>query len=237
MDGRSLSRFYETPLGQRSRRLILRALRQAWPDIRGRRLLGYGFAEPYLRAFQPEAERCIAALPESLSGAVAWPRGASLTTLVEEDALPFPDAFFDLILVVHGLEEAEGLRPLLRQLWRVLAPEGRLLLVAPNRASLWAQIERSPFARGRPFSRNELDGLLRGALFVPEHWQRALYAPPIVNRALTGSGTGWERFGSRFFFSLGGVHIVEAGKSLYAPATPKPVRVTAPPLLKTAGTE
>ena len=139
--------------------------------------------------------------------------------------------------VMLGLEEAEGLRPLLRQLWRVLAPEGRLLLVAPNRASLWAQIERSPFGQGRPFSRNELDALLRGALFVPETWQRALYAPPVAARALTGSGTGWEKIGSRFFFSLGGVHIVEAGKSLYAPATPKPVRVTAPALLKHAGTE
>lgn len=237
MDARSLREFYGTPLGQRSRRLILRTLRQIWPDVRGRRLLGYGFAEPYLRAFQPEAERCIAALPEGSGGAQPWPRNASLTTLVEEDALPFPDAFFDLILVVHGLEEAEGLRPLLRQLWQVLAPEGRLLLVAPNRASLWAQIERSPFARGRPFSHNELDGLLRGALFVPEQWQRALYAPPIASRALTGSGTGWEKIGSRFFFSLGGVHIVEAGKSLYAPATPKPVRVRAPAQLKPAGTE
>ena len=237
MDARSLSEFYGTPLGQRSRRLVLRALRQAWPDVRGRRLLGYGFAEPYLRAFQPEAERSIAALPEGMRGALPWPREASLSTLVQEDALPFPDAFFDLILVVHGLEEAEALRPLLRQLWRVLAPEGRLLLVAPNRASLWAQIERSPFGQGRPFSRNELEALLRGALFVPETWQRALYAPPIASRALTGSGAGWEKIGSRFFFSVGGVHIVDAGKSLYAPATPKPVRVAAPALLKTARTE
>ena len=237
MDASSLGDFYDTPLGQRSRRLVLRALRQIWPDVRGRRLLGYGFAEPYLRAFQPEAERCISAVPGGSGGARPWPRDASLTALVEEDALPFPDAFFDLILVVHGLEESEGLRPLLRQLWQALAPEGRLLLVAPNRASLWAQIERSPFARGRPFSRNELDGLLRGALFVPEQWQRALYAPPIASRPLIGSGAGWEKIGSRFFFSLGGVHIVEAGKSLYAPATPKPVRVTAPALLKTAGTE
>ena len=237
MDARSLSEFYDTPLGQRSSRLILRTLRQIWPDVRGRRLLGYGFAEPYLRAFKPEAERAIAALPEGMDGAAPWPREASLSTLVQEDALPFPDAFFDLILVVHGLEEAEGLRPLLRQLWRVLAPEGRLLLVAPNRASLWAQIERSPFGQGRPFSRNELDGLLRGALFVPESWQRALYAPPIATPALTGNGTSWEKIGSRFFFSLGGVHIVEAGKSLYAPATTKPVRVAAPALLKHAGTE
>ena len=237
MDVRSLCEFYDTPLGQRSRRLILRTLRQLWPDVRGRRLLGYGFTEPYLRDFKPEAERTIAALPGGMNGAVPWPRDASLTALVQEDALPFPDAFFDLILVVHGLEDAEALRPLLRQLWQVLAPEGRLLLVAPNRASLWAQIERSPFARGRPFSHNELNGLLRGALFVPEQWQRALYAPPIASRALTRSGTGWEKFGSRFFFSLGGVHIVEAGKSLYAPARPKPVRVTTPALLKPAGTE
>ena len=111
------------------------------------------------------------------------PPNKSLTVLVEEEALPFPDAFFDRILVVHGLEEAEGLRPLLRQLWRVLAPEGRLLVVAPNRASLWAQVERSPFGHGRPFSRTELDTLLRGALFEPEHWQRALYAPPTANRS------------------------------------------------------
>ena len=68
----------------------------------------------------------------------------------EEDALPFPDAIFDRILVVHGLEQAEALRPLLRQLWRVLAPEQKaLLLVAPNRTSLWAQVERSPFGHGR----------------------------------------------------------------------------------------
>jgi SAM-dependent methyltransferase len=237
MEARALRDFYDTPLGQRSRRLVTRALRQCWPDVRGRRLLGYGFAEPYLSAFESEAERTIAALPEAMSAAAAWHREAGLAALVQEDALPFPDAFFDLILVVHGLEEAEALRPLLRQLWRVLAPEGKLLVVAPNRASLWAQIERSPFGRGRPFSRNELNGLLRGALFVPEQWQRALYAPPIASRALTGSGAGWEKIGSRFFFSLGGVHIVEAGKSLYAPATPKPVRVTAPALLKPAGTE
>jgi hypothetical protein len=50
-------------------------------------------------------------------------------------------------------------------LWRVLAPEGKLLLVAPNRTSLWAQVERSPFAHGRPYSRSQLDRLLRDAMF------------------------------------------------------------------------
>lgn len=237
MDAGALGEFYESPMGQRTRRLILRRLRQIWPNAGGRRLLGYGFARPYLRAFLPETERAIAAIPSGVGEVLPWPKDKCLTTLVEEDALPFPDAFFDLILVAHGLEEAEGLRPLLRQLWRVLAPEGRLMVVAPNRASLWAQMERSPFALGRPFSRLELDGLLRGALFVPEQWQRALFAPPLASRALTGSGAGWERFGARFFPGLGGVHIVEAGKSLYAPATPMPKRARAQARLKPAGTE
>jgi len=237
MDGRGLSEFYDTAMGQRTRRLILRRLRDIWPNLKGRRVLGYGFARPYLRAFLPDAERCIAAVPASLGATIAWPKEKCLTTLIEEDALPFPDAFFDSALVVHGLEEAEGLRPLLRQLWRVLAPEGRVLIVAPNRASLWAQLERSPFARGRPFSRSELDQLLRGAMFVPEQWSQALYAPPIASRALTGSGFGWERFGGRFFQALGGVHIAEASKSLYAPATPAPARARTRAQLKTAGTE
>ena len=44
--------------------------------------------------------------------------------LVDEDALPFPDAAFDCLLVVHGLEVSEAQRPLLRELWRVLTSEG-----------------------------------------------------------------------------------------------------------------
>ena len=67
----------------------------------------------------------------------------------------------------------------MRQVWRVLAPHGRLLLVVPNRASLWAQVERSPFARGRPFNRSQLDSMLRESMFVPEHWDTALYFPPL----------------------------------------------------------
>jgi SAM-dependent methyltransferase len=237
MDARELSHFYDGALGQRARRMILTRLRQSWPNVKGFRLLGFGFAAPYLRPFLREAERGIAVSPAEM-GALTWPSEKSLTALVQEDCLPFPDAFFDRILVVHGLEGAQALRPLLRQLWRVLAPEGKLLVVAPNRASLWAQVERSPFGQGRPFSRRELDVLLKGALFEPESWQRALYAPPLKGRMLVGSGVNWERFGGRFLTGLSGVHIVEARKSLYAPATPAAVTIPKgklSPQLKPAG--
>lgn len=213
---RDLAAFYETPLGQLARRAVLREIQNFWPDVRNYRLLGYGFALPYLPALRG-VERVIAAMPASL-GVIGWPAEKNAALLCEEDALPFPDVFFDRILIVHGLESSESLKALLRQLWRVLAPEGRILLVAPNRASLWAQVQTSPFGHGRPFSRMELEGRLKEACFEPGRWARALYAPPF--ESVTSSGNNWETIGRRLFGGIGGVHVVEAAKSLYAPATP-----------------
>ncbi|MGH6890458.1 MAG: class I SAM-dependent methyltransferase [Rhizomicrobium sp.] len=213
--------FYVEPIGQVTRRTIFRRVRRAWPDVRGLRVLGYGYAIPYLRAFAGEAERAAALVPSQdeadLSGLRFVVRG-------EEDAWPFADSLFDRILVVHGLECAESVRLLLRQIWRVLAPEGRLVCVVPNRASLWAQIERSPFAYGRPFSRAQLETLMRDSMFIPERWDSALFFPPLYSRKLVRSGVAWERMGRALWPRLAGVHIVEATKSLYALAAPERVR-------------
>jgi len=228
-DVRDLAAFYESPLGQLAHRAIAREIHAMWPDLRNYRVLGYGFAIPYLRAFS-HTERTIAAMPAP-QGVVRWPDEKNTALLCEEDALPFPDMFFDRILIVHGLEASESLRALLRQLWRVLAPEGRILLIAPNRASLWAQVQKSPFGHGRPFSRMELEGLLKDAVFEPSRWRRALYAPPF--ETVTSTGTGWEKVGARFFSGIGGVHVVEAAKSVYAAAATK-LPVGAQVALKTA---
>jgi SAM-dependent methyltransferase len=213
--------FYEEPIGQVTRRTIFRRVRLAWPDVGGERLLGFGYALPYLRPFIGEAERVAALVPgqHELGGA-----DLPFIAQGEEDAWPFVDSLFDRILVVHGLESADAFRPLMRQIWRVLAPEGRLVLIVPNRASLWSQIERSPFAQGRPFSRGQMDKLLRESMFAPERWDSALYFPPLRSRRLVRSGTAWERMGRACWPRLAGVHIVEATKSLYALAAPQKVR-------------
>ena len=215
LDASDLTDFYEAPIGQLARRMISRQIRVMWPSAKGSSLFGYGFAVPYLRPYLADAQRVVALMPAH-QGVVAWPSGSRpMTALGDEDALPFADASFDRILVVHGLEGADAARPLLRQLWRVLAPEGRLLLVVPNRTSLWAQLERSPFALGRPFSRGELDRLLRNASFEPLRWDRALYLPPLRGRSLVRSANAWDRVLRRLMPGLSGVHLVEAGKSFY----------------------
>jgi SAM-dependent methyltransferase len=223
-EAEGIADFYGTLAGQIARRAILARLKALWPGLFGYRLLGFGFAIPYLSAFG--AERAIAAGPAAL-GVTRWPPERATSLLCDEDALPFADSLFDRVLLVHGLERAESLRPLLRQLWRVLAPEGRLLVVAPNRASLWAQVETTPFGHGRPFSRRQLDRILREALFEPQRWERALYAPPLATRFLASHGGGWERAGGLLFPALCGVHVMEAKKSIYG-MTPLPVTEAAP---------
>jgi len=219
-----LAAFYEEPIGQVTRRMIFRRIRLAWPDMRGFRVLGYGFAMPYLKPLFTEAERVVALVPgEQGSGVLAadW----RCVALGEEDALPFPDAMFDRVLMVHGLECAESTRLLLRQIWRVLAPNGRVMIVVPNRTSLWSQTERSPFAQGRPFSKGQLERLMREAMFTPERWDAALFFPPLRTRRLVRSGTGWERVGRACWPRFAGVHLLDASKSLYAAVPAEKVRI------------
>jgi SAM-dependent methyltransferase len=222
-DSGALTEFYQSPLGQVARRLILRRLRGIWPDLKGQRLLGYGFTVPYLRSFLGEAERTVALFPDQLGTALAWPTPNILTASSDELALPFADALFDRVLIVHGLESADALRPLMRQLWRVTTPEARLLLVLPNRTSLWAQVERSPFAHGRPFTRGQLEILMNDSLFAAERWEIALLVPPFRSPQLLGSGNSWEGVGRKLWPALAGVHILEATKSLYALPPPAPI--------------
>lgn len=224
-DAPTLADFYESPMGQTARRHILRRVRQMWPTLANRRVLGYGFAVPYLRSFIGEAERVIAVMPAQM-GVVAWPAVRQLVTLADEDALPFPDAFFDALLVIHGLESTDAMKRHLRELWRVLAPEGKLLSVVPNRTSLWAQVERSPFAHGRPFTRSQLDRLLREALFEPQRWDISLLQPPLKTRRFVGTGANWDRAGRAIWPALAGVHLVEAQKTVFGAVPVGRVRQT-----------
>src|SRR5579883_769505 len=100
LDVQALEQFYDSRIGQVTRRLISRRARLAWPDTSGQRLLGLGYAAPYLRPFVTEAERCIAAIPDGASASPWGANGLCLTAAVNDLALPFPDAFFDGVLVV-----------------------------------------------------------------------------------------------------------------------------------------
>jgi SAM-dependent methyltransferase len=215
IDVAELVAFYEAPLGRIARHLVGARLRTLWPSLAGERVLGLGFTGPYLRPLLEDAERVAAMMPAGL-GVTAWPAdGVVRSALVLEDSLPLPDASVDRILVVHGFEHVDNPRRVLRELWRVLTPGGRMVAVVPNRAGLWARSETTPFATGRPYSRRQIDRLLGTCLFSPVGWSEALFVPPWPRRFLMGSARAWERVGSRFWPAFGGVILVEAEKRLY----------------------
>lgn len=213
-----LREFYQGSLGQVVRRLIRRRVRQLWPDVTGMRVLGLGYATPYLRPFREEAERVVAVMPAS-QGVCFWPpEGPGLVALGEESELPFPDMSIDRVLLVHGLECTEELRPMMREVWRVLAGGGRLIVVAPNRRGIWARSDRTPFGHGSPFSPSQLKRTLRANLFVPEREACALFIPPTASRFFLASAGPIEEVGERWFKAFAGVHMIEASKQIYANA-------------------
>src|SRR5207244_5644777 len=159
--------FYRSVLGQVARRMIRRAIQRTWPDLHGMRLLGVGYATPFLSALAADTERTLAVMPASL-GVLPWPAdGSNRVTLADEGELPFADYSIDRVLLVHALETSEEVAALLKEIWRVLAGGGRVLIVAPNRRGIWAGLDRTPVRSGRPYTMSQLSQLLRGEPFPP----------------------------------------------------------------------
>ncbi len=214
VDVLALQRFYASSLGEAARRAAARRLAALWPHADGLDVLGIGYPVPYLDRFRGAARRVVMTMPAA-QGAEPWPaNGPVATALSEEARLPFMDAVFDRVLLVHALEECDAVQPMLREVWRVMAPEGRLVVIASNRWSLWAQSDASPFGYGRPYSRTQLAALLGDSMFEPVVSARALYVPPW--RWASGAADPFERVGELLWPAQGGLVLMEAVKRLYA---------------------
>jgi SAM-dependent methyltransferase len=203
-----LMRFYDSPLGQVVVRVVGRRIAEAWGETRGRRILGLGYAVPFL-ARTAECERMIALMP-ARQGVVHWPDPArSATAMADPTCLPLHEGSFDRVLVVHALEEEPEPLELLDEVARILAPEGRALFVCPNRRGLWARMDSTPFGHGQPFSRKQIRRMLEGTLLEATAWQEVLYVPPLPNAAMLRSAGAWEGLGRRLSLPFAGLHLVE----------------------------
>lgn len=215
MDVVDLRNFYSQHLGMVARRQLNRAIRRLWPEAQGQRVLGVGYPTPYLGLFRETAERCLAFMPAE-QGVLKWPTARpTLSALVDDYSLPLPDSAVDRVLIVHALEMSDDPAALLREVWRVLAPSGRMMIVIPNRRGLWARSDATPFGNGRPYSRTQISQLLRHTWFTPAAWGEALYVPPVARGWFLQSAAAWERAGSAISAPFAGVHLVEATKQVY----------------------
>lgn len=237
--------FYDKPLGQLVAQLLAAHLASYWPrhkpppkteqkpqNANPERIIGLGYALPFLETLWPQAE-LFAFMPPRL-GSMVWTHTGTNTgthtgtvgnraCLMDESALPLADNSVDRILLLHMVEFAADPKALLGEVWRVLAPGGRVLLVVPNRYGVWAHSQHTPWSGGNRFSKRQIRRLLDKAEFVSLNWQACFLAPPAALHLTMRHARYAERAARHFAPALCGLLLVEATKQVYAPIG-KPAR-------------
>jgi SAM-dependent methyltransferase len=212
--------YYSRALGRVVQRVLRDRLTELWPpeQCAGMTVAGFGFAAPLQRPYLAQARRVTSLMP-ARQGVMAWPPGLpNRAVLCDEGAWPLDTGSVDRLALLHALEPADDPRAVLEECWRVLGPGGRMVVMAANRAGLWARSDATPFGVGRSYTAGQLEALARAAGFVGERMGAALYIPPSDRRFWLKSAPMWERAGLRIARVLvAGVVVAEFSKQVPAP--------------------
>lgn len=212
--------WFQTPPGRYLLAWEQAAFDRAVADVFGYHALQLGAAElDGLRACRIQRRwLALAETPEANA-----PRRAALVS--DFSALPFESNSLDLVLLPHALELSPDPHATLREVERVLVPEGQAVICGFNSASLWGLRQR----RGRLYRKLGL-----GQLYLPAEgdfigywrlrdWLRLLsfevesgrfgcYRPAVNSEASLGRFGWMEPLGERCWPILGAVYFVVAVK-------------------------
>lgn len=152
--------------------------------------------------------------------------GAALTC--DFDALPLANQSIDLVVLPHTLELARDPHHTLREVERVLVPEGRVVITGFNPASLWGLRQRAGWiARGAGLGRARPLYLPRAGEFIGywrlRDWLRLLgfelegghfgcYRPALKSEVWLQRYACMDALGDRWWPVLGGAYQLEAVK-------------------------
>ncbi|WP_439898050.1 class I SAM-dependent methyltransferase [Aquabacterium humicola] len=151
---------------------------------------------------------------------------AGLALHCDYDALPFPSQSLDLVVLPHALELARDAHDTLREVERVLVPEGRVVVTGFNPASLWGARQRYGHLRrgmglgGKLFLPRAGDFIgywrlrdwLRLLGFEVERGRFGCWRPPFGSQRWLDRGGWMERAGERWWPVLGALYCVVAVK-------------------------
>ena len=146
----------------------------------------------------------------------------------EFDALPFPQNSLDLVVLPHALELARDPHLTLREVERVLVPEGRVVIAGFNPTSLWGLRQRAGrMKRGVGLGREKSLYLPRAGEFIGywrlRDWLRLLgfeveagrfgcWRPAVHTEKWLERFAWMDRVGDRWWPVLGGVYFLVAVK-------------------------
>ena len=162
---------------------------------------------------------------------LAWDTNASL--LAEPDQLPFTDNQFDVIVLPHTLEFQALPHEVLREAFRVLRPEGQLLMTGFNPYSLFGVKryfgrERSGPWAGEFISLSRAKDWLTLLGFDIVGAQLDCYNVPAKSEATLQRLSGLDAAGDRWWPFAGGVYFLHAVKRVAGVRLLKPNWARAP---------
>lgn len=217
----ALPEFYQSPIGRMAQDFLLARLRKLLTrgGANGRTLIiGYGL--PFASDIaEVTGGQVFLAYLDGMAAA-PWPSvDAHHCCIATTDALPFSDVTFDQVMLVHALELAPDPLQLMHEVQRVLAAEGKVICIVPNRRGLWSWFEHTPFGEGQTFSCSQMRRLLISVELSPLQVGAALFAPPLdfscheLTRAIARA---IEAIGNHLSIHIGGAVVATAQKQRYA---------------------
>jgi SAM-dependent methyltransferase len=159
------------------------------------------------------------------AGQRALVTGAAVQLVCDFSALPFPANSLDLVVLPHTLELDADPHTTLREVERVLVPEGRVVICGVNPASLWGLRQRRAhwyrrFGFGELFlpKQGEFIGYwrlrdwLRLLSFEVESGRFGCYRPAVVTEKWLDRYQWMDRAGARWWPIFGAVYFLVAVK-------------------------
>jgi len=226
---KKLCDFYKTPLGDVVQVYINDIVKKFIPEnTKNQFILGIGYATPYFTEKLTHSNTVLSFTFDKMGG-ITWPNtSCSHTAIVHEDHIPLANKSVDRLIVVHALECCQSDEGLLKEINRIIALDGEVLIVFPNKAGVWSHTSHSPFAHGKHYTMSQLhDMLLKSGLHV-ESEERFLYFPPTQSLYTQSFFAPVEMMGSYFLPYFSGLNAITAKKrTIITPNQPAPQRPVA----------
>ena len=202
----SLADWLATPLGA-----YTLAREQAWLDTVTPDIFGYHAVQLGLPEFDLLHE---SRMTHRMVAAPAW--SAKTTVAAQFHELPFDAQSVDLCLLPHTLEFADNPHEILREVDRIMRPEGRIIIIGFNPWSLFGAkrlwSSKSVPWNGQFVSLVRMKDWLQLLGFEPSNGHLSCYIPPFENEKWQRRWQFMEATGDRWWGVVGGVYMLEAVK-------------------------
>lgn len=147
----------------------------------------------------------------------------------EPEFLPFDRESMDLVVLPHILETSSNPHQVLREVDRILMPEGRVVISGFNPWSLWGLRQRTPFLKpwlppevNQQVSLSRLKDWFKLLSFEIEFGHFGCYVPSFRTKKWLDRTAFFESAGDRWWPACGGIYVVSAVKRVHGMTLLKP---------------